>query len=75
MKVGCVKEIKNREYRVGLTPDNVKSYVNSYVKSYVKSHVKDHRYVKWKLNINNMTPFLGEVGRSLRNLCSEFREN
>ncbi len=27
MKVGCVKEIKNHEYRVGLTPDNVKSYV------------------------------------------------
>ena len=29
MKVGCVKEIKNREYRVGLIPDNVKSYVNA----------------------------------------------
>ncbi|MDO4797023.1 MAG: alanine dehydrogenase [Coriobacteriales bacterium] len=27
MKVGCVKEIKNNEYRVGLTPDNVRSYV------------------------------------------------
>ncbi|MBR3317894.1 MAG: alanine dehydrogenase [Atopobiaceae bacterium] len=27
MKIGCVKEIKNNEYRVGLTPDNVKSYV------------------------------------------------
>ena len=27
MKVGCVKEIKNNEFRVGLTPDNVKSYV------------------------------------------------
>ena len=27
MIVGCVKEIKNNEYRVGLTPDNVKSYV------------------------------------------------
>ncbi|MDO5119659.1 MAG: alanine dehydrogenase [Coriobacteriales bacterium] len=27
MKIGCVKEIKNHEYRVGLTPDNVKSYV------------------------------------------------
>ena len=26
MKVGCVKEIKNNEFRVGLTPDNVKSY-------------------------------------------------
>lgn len=28
MKVGCVTEIKKYEYRVGLTPDNVHSYVN-----------------------------------------------
>ena len=27
MKIGCVKEIKNNEYRVGLTPDNVRVYV------------------------------------------------
>ena len=27
MKVGCVKEIKNNEFRVGLTPDNVRAYV------------------------------------------------
>jgi alanine dehydrogenase len=27
MKVGCVKEIKQHEYRVGLTPSDVKSYV------------------------------------------------
>ena len=27
MIIGCVKEIKNNEYRVGLTPDNVKAYV------------------------------------------------
>lgn len=27
MKVGCVKEIKHNEYRVGLTPGNVHSYV------------------------------------------------
>lgn len=27
MKIGCVREIKNNEYRVGLTPDNVKVYV------------------------------------------------
>ncbi len=26
MRVGCVKEIKNNEFRVGMTPDNVKSY-------------------------------------------------
>ena len=25
MKVGCVKEIKNNEFRVGMTPDNVKN--------------------------------------------------
>ena len=29
MVVGCVKEIKNNEFRVGMTPDNVKSYVNA----------------------------------------------
>lgn len=27
MIIGCVKEIKNQEYRVGLTPENVKVYV------------------------------------------------
>jgi alanine dehydrogenase len=27
MIIGCVKEIKNNEFRVGMTPDNVKSYV------------------------------------------------
>ena len=27
MKIGCVKEIKNNEFRVGLTPDNVKCYI------------------------------------------------
>ncbi len=29
MKIGCVKEIKNNEFRVGMTPDNVKSYTNA----------------------------------------------
>ncbi len=28
MKVGCLKEIKQHEYRVGLTPSDVKSYVS-----------------------------------------------
>ena len=28
MKIGCVKEIKKYEYRVGLTPDNVREYVH-----------------------------------------------
>lgn len=27
MKIGCAKEIKNNEYRVGLIPDNVRAYV------------------------------------------------
>ena len=29
MKIGLIKEIKKHEYRVGLTPDNVKEYINS----------------------------------------------
>lgn len=28
MKVGCVKEVKKQEFRVGITPDNVKEYVS-----------------------------------------------
>ncbi|MBO4218939.1 MAG: alanine dehydrogenase [Erysipelotrichaceae bacterium] len=28
MRVGCVREIKNNEFRVGLTPDNVAAYVH-----------------------------------------------
>ena len=27
MRIGCVREIKNNEYRVGLTPDNARAYV------------------------------------------------
>ena len=27
MIIGCVKEIKNNEFRVGMTPDNVKEYI------------------------------------------------
>lgn len=29
MKIGCVKEIKNNEFRAGLTPDNVKAYISA----------------------------------------------
>ena len=36
MKVGSVKEIKNNEYRVGLTPDNVRSYVNAGHQVYIQ---------------------------------------
>jgi len=27
MRIGCVKEIKKLEYRVGVTPDHAKAYV------------------------------------------------
>ena len=36
VKVGCVKEIKNNEFRVGMTPDNVKSYVNAGHEVYIE---------------------------------------
>ena len=26
LRIGCVKEIKNNEFRVGMTPDNVRAY-------------------------------------------------
>ncbi len=29
MKIGCVKEIKNNEFRVGLTPDNGELIIQS----------------------------------------------
>ena len=29
MRIGCAKEIKNNEFRVGLTPDNVKAYISN----------------------------------------------
>ena len=37
MKIGTVKEIKHHEYRVGLTPDNVKDYINSGHDVYVQA--------------------------------------
>lgn len=36
MKVGCVKEIKNNEFRVGMTPDNVKIYANAGHEVYIE---------------------------------------
>ena len=36
MRLGCVKEIKNNEFRVGMTPDNVKSYVASGHEVYIE---------------------------------------
>jgi len=37
MKIGTVKEVKRYEYRVGLTPSNVKEYVNAGHEVYVQS--------------------------------------
>ncbi len=37
MKIGTVKELKNHEYRVGLTPDNVLSYVKNGHQVFVQS--------------------------------------
>ncbi|MDO4868021.1 MAG: alanine dehydrogenase [Clostridia bacterium] len=37
MRIGCVKEIKNNEFRVGLTPDNVRAYVAAGHEVYVES--------------------------------------
>ena len=36
MRIGCVKEIKNKEFRVGMTPDNVKTYVTAGHEVYVE---------------------------------------
>ena len=52
MKVGCVKEIKNNEFRVGMTPDNVKSYSNAGHEVYIEkgaglgSGFTDEEYVE-----------------------------
>ena len=37
MKVGCPKEIKNHEYRVGLTPGSVREYVANGHEVYVET--------------------------------------
>jgi alanine dehydrogenase len=37
MKIGTVKEIKHHEYRVGLTPNNARDYVNSGHEVYVQT--------------------------------------
>ncbi len=52
MKIGCVKEIKNNEFRVGITPDNVRSYVDAGHHVYIEadagvgSGFADTEYVK-----------------------------
>ncbi len=37
MRIGCVKEIKNEEFRVGMTPDNAKAYVEAGHEVYVEA--------------------------------------
>ena len=37
MKVGCVKEIKNNEFRVGITPDNARAYVDAGHEVYIET--------------------------------------
>ena len=57
MKIGCVKEIKNNEFRVGLTPDNVKPYVAAGHSVYMEkgagngSGFTDNEYVDAGANI------------------------
>ncbi len=52
MKIGCVREIKNNEFRVGLTPDNVHAYVTAGHHVYMESGAglssgfTDEEYVK-----------------------------
>ncbi len=52
MKIGCVKEIKNNEYRVGLTPDNVRAYSKDGHQVYMEkgagegSGFSDNEYIK-----------------------------
>jgi alanine dehydrogenase len=41
MTIGCPKEIKTREYRVGLTPSNVKEYVNHGHKVFIEATAGD----------------------------------
>ena len=36
MKIGCVKEIKNNEFRVGMTPDNVRAYIDAGHEVYIE---------------------------------------
>ena len=37
MKIGCVKEIKNNEFRVGMTPDNAKAYIQAGHEVYIET--------------------------------------
>lgn len=59
MKIGCVKEIKKHEYRVGMTPDNVRSYISHNHQVYVEkglgegSAFSDEEYINAGAQILN----------------------
>ena len=38
MIIGCTKELKNHEYRVGLTPNNVREYIAHGHKVYIETN-------------------------------------
>jgi len=52
MKIGCLKEVKHHEYRVGLTPSDVKSYISRGHKVMIQKNAgeaagfEDHEYRK-----------------------------
>lgn len=41
MKIGCVKELKVEEYRVGITPDNVNDFVAHHHRVMIETHAGD----------------------------------
>ncbi len=66
MRVGCVKELKNNEFRVGLTPDNVKAYVSAGHEVYIEkgaglgSGFTDDEYVEAGANVLNQAEEIWE---------------
>jgi len=52
MRIGCVKEIKKLEYRVGVTPDHAKAYIKQGHTVYIEKNAgigsgfSDHEYVQ-----------------------------
>ena len=61
MKVGCVKEIKNNEFRVGMTPDNAKSYVNAGHEVYIEKGAGIGSGFSVKTD-PDISPWIGGIG-------------
>jgi alanine dehydrogenase len=61
MKIGCPKEIKDHEYRVGLTPNAVHSYVKAGHTVYIEegagggSSITDDEYEAAAANVHILT--------------------